>query len=793
MPIFQDDFESQDCRSGSPLSARPIPIEEASLDIRHLPEESLPTELCEGPVSDSPRRSYTPKIDDLAATSCRAELIEKLKRGKSPSWRRNRHLESIFQVCDSPPGLCTSPEPPQLLPSVHLPSGKANQGTQSPVEDRLRDGSEIDRPRSALHSGDFTTSQQEQQRRLLIRDCDRAGSQLASETPWLATSPPRDFAPFRYESNLPFLGDPGSFRSSTAFSPLSSSFSSSFAYYPPTSPLVQSESNDEVDFAMGVRGVGVSLREFRRSLQALDSINSASCASPSPRPAAGRARLSLGRCGREPYQAHQPRRSLTSTPSFAISGTSPHQPSAMFRTRRPSLGSDASPMQHASMVGSYEESILRGRMSTTPSKPFDFVAQIGVLGIGKCKPSLRCPAHVTLPFPAVYYSYSSTSHSRSASHDGPSPYVGQIDLENGLPDLEEEARSRRKAHGRYVDRRSTDNHDEMPMPDSDLDDRPRPPSQSRHKRRMGSPRAPPGGSYRIPERGQIQIIIKNQNKTAVKLFLMPYDLAGMEPGTKTFIRQRSYSAGPIIDNVPNPSETDAQSRPMLRYLVHLHICCPSKGRFYLYKSIRVVFANRVPEGKEKLHNETTWPEPRFTPYKPIRVMHPPPLSVSSGPGAMLALDKAFRRRSLGVSSFGAASSRAFDMVDGLDSAVAVAVAVGAGNTLPIDPIPFRLPCQDVPRESDASDSAGLWSPDSLQTFSRPSTRGSTGMAVSGGLSSSSYEKLNKGDSGYGGQAFSTHFPAASNGPGGVEGLLSQRFRSLGVNKPPPPQSAEDLA
>ncbi|CRK47433.1 hypothetical protein BN1723_020292, partial [Verticillium longisporum] len=80
----------------------------------------------------------------------------------------------------------------------------------------------------------------------------------------------------------------------------------------------------------------------------------------------------------------------------------------------------------------------------------------------------------------------------------------------------------------------------------------------------------------------------------------------MEPGTKTFIRQRSYSAGPIIENAP---DDPAANRSILRYLVHLHFCCPSKGRFYLYKSIRIVFANRVPDGKEKLRNETTWPEP----------------------------------------------------------------------------------------------------------------------------------------------------------------------------------------
>jgi len=53
----------------------------------------------------------------------------------------------------------------------------------------------------------------------------------------------------------------------------------------------------------------------------------------------------------------------------------------------------------------------------------------------------------------------------------------------------------------------------------------------------------------------------------------------------------------------------------LRYLIHLHICSPSRSRYYLHRSIRVVFANRVPDGKEKLRNELLWPEPKFSPWK----------------------------------------------------------------------------------------------------------------------------------------------------------------------------------
>ncbi|KAK9435350.1 succinate dehydrogenase [Metarhizium brunneum] len=781
MPIFQDDLEPD--RHRHPGRPSPLQREPTSSVLRRLSEESLPAELCEGPLPNDPTRPTTSRIDEEAAISCRAELIERLKRGESPTWIPNRHLESILQRRDSPTHIRTSPESPKLLPPVQITPEKVDPGTENAVQDRLQDGLNIERPRSALHSGDFTHDQAEQDRPSSILNRQRVESQLASESSWIATSPPRDFTPFNFERRIPFQSDAGSFRSVTA-SPLSASLSSSFAYHPPTSPLVQSESNDELDFSMAPRSLDVPSRELNRRLSALNSAGSSPFTSPSP---LGGSRLSFGRRdGSLPWQAHQPRRSLTSTPTFALHGTPP-QTSAVFRARRPSFGPDSSPIQHASMVGSYEESILRGRMSTTPSKPFDFTAQIGVLGKGRCKSCLRCPPHVSLPFAAVYYSYSNTAHGRSRSDDGPSPYVGQIDLENGLPNSEEESRSKRKAHGRYLDRQPINNQSvDTLMPDFELDhDRP---GTSRPRRRTGSSKAPPGGSYRIPEKGQIQIIIKNQNKTAVKLFLVPYDLTGMEPGTKTFVRQRSYSAGPIIDHIPNLSETDAQSRPMLRYLVHLHICCPSKSRFYLYKSIRVVFANRVPEGKEKLRNETTWPEPRFTPYKPIRVMHPP-LNMSSGPGSMLVADKAFRRRSLGI-TFGGASSRAFDMVDGFDSS-------GGGNTLPIEPIPFRLPSQGR-GDSDTSNSAsnpaaGPRSPESSQA-SRPSTKDSAGLGVwdaSGDDTGSPYEKLSRGDFGYGGSPFLGFFGNGS--PGGTEGLLSQRLRSLGVNRPQPPESAEDLA
>jgi hypothetical protein len=276
------------------------------------------------------------------------------------------------------------------------------------------------------------------------------------------------------------------------------------------------------------------------------------------------------------------------------------------------------------------------------------------------------------------------------------------------------------------------------------------------KRRSGSPKAPPGGSYRIPAKGQIQIIIKNQNKTAVKLFLVPYDLEDMEPGTKTFIRQRCYSAGgPIVENLPSTSE-----RPTLRYLVHLHICSPAKGRYYLYKSIRVVFANRVPDGKEKLRNEVTFPEPKFTPYKTVRVMHQP-VTQPTGPGASLAAEKAFRRRSSGFSF-----SQQLPPFD------------------PSEPMPSLSLLRA--RASSSFQDRGL-------CLGRPIGTGLSGAQVLLAPTSVPAEALlpppavaplsfTKGDvAGYSVGGGGPHYPGGgSAGAAIAEGLLSQRLRSLGM-------------
>jgi hypothetical protein len=236
------------------------------------------------------------------------------------------------------------------------------------------------------------------------------------------------------------------------------------------------------------------------------------------------------------HSSHRPAKSYA-----GIDGTSLGYGTSRNRSRRMSSVGTITSELFGSFVGSYEESILNGRMSTTPSKPVPFIAQIGVLSLHASTPArLRCPPHLSVPFPAVFYSVQ--------DYDSPSPYVGQLDIPAAVA-----------------------------------------------TKRVSSPgstlaKPAPVEGYRIPQKGQLQIIIKNPNKTAIKLFLIPYDLEDMPPRTKTFIRQKSYA-----DDI-------------LRYAVHIQICSPVRDKYYIFGSLRVVFANRVPDGNERLRVDNLHPD-----------------------------------------------------------------------------------------------------------------------------------------------------------------------------------------
>lgn len=568
----------------------------------------------------------------------RQEIIRKIKS------REDRSRPTSPEV-ERPPSSAKSRDLRSPMLSQEI-TGEPKPNLGAREVDNQAVGMQIERPRSALHRGDFRDKEEG------LADFDGFGgthSESHDQAPSLSTSPVAPWHPQfpaaafrqawserRQQEQQP-RPPPSAQRQLRSRAASNASLASTFVYQPPTSPLVH-QSRPDTPPRRSSRSPDKQSRRHTFSPRSLQHFASALDYPASSRGVRSVPKPTLRKEETYPYQAHQPRRSLHSTNASTAFPRSP--PRSALSSRRPSISSDAhSPLHHAPMVGSYEESILRGRMSTTPSKPLNFVAQIGVLGKGACRPNLRCPPHVTVPFPAVFYSYGAGARSGPAGGDQPSPYVGLVDLENTLPASDNSPDKRRqrleeRLHAALSDegsRASSLNRDEGSSgPDIAQAHRRR--RRRKAKRRSGSPKAPPGGCYRIPQQGQLQIVIKNPNKTAVKLFLVPYDLSNMEPGSKTFIRQRSYSAGPIIDmplssrvnlgtDRPEASlcnSEDPNERPVLRYLIHLHICCTGRGRYWLYKSIRIVFANRVPDGKEKLRNEIQLPEPRYSAYKPGR-------------------------------------------------------------------------------------------------------------------------------------------------------------------------------
>lgn len=765
MPMFQDpdcqavyDRWSDDPRGWNQELVRKFP--------RGIPPKEGPRQGSDMDT-ESPRERETPEVDmPMFHANDRTGLIRYLKSADaSPSWASN-HLVCCARasyVCALWTGLISqqaethsSNKDAQLHHDQSIQRTDPETGFATTAFDDLGSPADIERPRSALHSGDFREGSAEREKSQpspaapVGSPCPPLSS--SPTTPWysasvFASSLRRQDSPAPYGRRMPSV-------TTRSRAPSFGSFSSSYVLKAPTTPLVHQANNTDLDFSPKPDAMDLYdsfERVNRRRTLPSDFHNRYSTLPPQPSQSNDCPRYPRGRRDSLGYYPQFAQRSMTSAYTLQLA-SSLNAP--VSRARRPSFSSDKS---HAPLVGSYEESILRGRMSMNPSKPLDFTAQIGVLGRGKCKSNLKCPPHVTIPFPAVFYSYPTSGTGRSISDDNPSPYVGMIDIENSLPRDDTAGRRRRRHHspngpsGDHLAENTT-----VPKP-SDSDARR---WRSKRIRRAESPKSPTGGCYRIPQQGQLQIMIKNPNKTAVKLFLVPYDLSDMEPGTKTFIRQRSYSAGPVID-MPLSARTnygtdrpeaslntseDPKDKPILRYLIHLNICCPSKGRFYVHSSIRVVFANRVPDGKEQLRNEIQHPDPRYTPYKPSRDAHM---------GAKSGADKAWRR-STGM-GMGQVPGHMLSTLEHQFHAL--------GTTQARPPTPA----------ANTSENRRMIGNTSLPFQPIPSLQASPPTWNHDSLSASPYEsflyhKLSRGDVGYGG------FEARG------ESLLAKRLRGLDVQR-----------
>jgi len=269
----------------------------------------------------------------------------------------------------------------------------------------------------------------------------------------------------------------------------------------------------------------------------------------------------------------------------------------------------ASPVRAGALVGSYEHSLLAGRLSALPSMPLPFLGSLAVLGAPDSPARLRCPAHLTAHFDAHFYDPSPSASpvtcsplAKSLGSRDSSPWVGSIDLE-------------------HIYR-------------AQLAD-----PATRHLPRF------PG--YRVPPVGQVQLVIRNHapetGHSALKLFLVPYDVRGLERGGlggKTFVRQKSYAL-------------DADGHQgRLRYAVHLQFCSPppptrgkGKGKakeaapeaaYYVYSTIRVVFGSKARDATEALRVVAEGPQ------GVIDLDAPRAANFASFSGATLEWDKARR-------------------------------------------------------------------------------------------------------------------------------------------------------
>lgn len=91
-------------------------------------------------------------------------------------------------------------------------------------------------------------------------------------------------------------------------------------------------------------------------------------------------------------------------------------------------------------------------------------------------------------------------------------------------------------------------------------------------------------------------MIKNPNRTTVKLLLLSYNYADMPVGTKTFLRQKVYY------------------REKLRYAVHISFHHTTQKRLVVQSGIRVVFAAKCPESDEPHRCVQEGPEdPKYIP------------------------------------------------------------------------------------------------------------------------------------------------------------------------------------
>ncbi|KAI3641058.1 hypothetical protein MIR68_001936 [Amoeboaphelidium protococcarum] len=251
-----------------------------------------------------------------------------------------------------------------------------------------------------------------------------------------------------------------------------------------------------------------------------------------------------------------------------------------------------------SLLGSYEESIINGRMSTCPSRPIAFICDLGVISVSggsdgrfsssknnnnnnggggksrkKSQRKFKTPSHVMIPFKASYYQYGLSSGdfsasglnvaSSSARPDSPLPrsncsgqssLLGRVltsssqlrtwkqSLEDNSSQLDFSFVSSSPYTGiiqlsdavSVKSRMSLDAQSSAGNASSVL-------STSSPVTSFAKVSSPLG--YRIPARGRLQVMIKNTEHggSVAKLFFVSYDLSDIPDNqSSVMIRQRQY-------------------------------------------------------------------------------------------------------------------------------------------------------------------------------------------------------------------------------------------------------------